>query len=407
MKGNKNKKSKTITVKIPLDPPLPIKISVIKRLDGLLMARKQLSGKIVTVYGSNEEELAAKFVSAYENLTTPQKKNKNQQRKGILFGEWIDTWLSFHLRIGNKPITAQTYATIAKYHIKPYVGDVLLEELRESDFQQMCQSIRQYRSQATASQALFICRTSLNVAVEEGLITSHPIRKLAIKRKQQREKVALTPTEANQFLAEAKKHRMYTAFLVFIACGLRRNELLGLRWSDFDSKEKCLRISRGLFKVKRVNDRPIEFDLPKTETSCRSIPLTDWLVEELLRYKVKQIEDSKKVKAIEVPELMFCRQDGHPFHPDYISRLFKSILHSAKIRYAKLHDLRRTCATLALNGGASPRTVAELLGHSSTRMVNEVYTVSTKTDKERAILSVSSFLPGVSKDNTEEICVSS
>ena len=407
MKGQK-KQSKLVTVKIPLDPPIPLRISIIKRKDGLRMARKQVSGEIIVAYGSTEDETVSKFIQAFLNSRSTAQVQKPAKNTYKHFADWLDLWLETRLRIGNKQLTKDTYKSIAQHHIKPWVGAIQLAELKEADFITMCHNIRKTHSQATTSQALFICRACLKSAVEENIIIANPIHKISVKRKAVREKVSLTPMEVNLFLESAKKHRQYTAFLVFIVLGLRRNELLGLKWTDFNSTEQCLQIARGLFKAPKVIGRPIEFNATKTESSCRSIPIPEWLILQLMKHKENQISESIKANAEKAPELIFCRRDGNPYHPDYMSRLFKSILNSAGIRYAKLHDLRRTCATLALNRGATPRTVAELLGHSSTRMVNEVYTVSAKIDKERAVNAVGSILlPTHSIEDTEISSVSS
>lgn len=395
----KNEKSKQVNVLIPASPPIRLKVRIYKRKDGLYMARKQIAGQRFTGYGSSESEAIDKFINAYAQ-PRPDKRtevlehiNGSNDKQLIKFGDWLTIWVEKHLRIGNKPITASSYAGAINNNIKPWIGEIFINELRESDLQYMCTKIRSSRSQATTERALFICRSALTVAVNEGLLEKHPVSTLSVKRKLTKERTALSPEEARVFLEYAKKHRQYCAFLLLIACGLRRNELLGLKWLDIHLDDGYLQIVRGLFKLPKATDgHSVEFSAPKTDTSVRTIPLPDWLIVELKLHQSRQETQYKKLKIKNPLGLVFCRRDGNPFYPDYISRLFTALLTSAGIRKVKLHDLRRTCATLALNSGATPRTVAELLGHASTRMVNEVYTVSSQGDKDRAVNAVISAI---------------
>lgn len=392
----KRRRSKQVSIELQTSPPVSITISVTKRSNGTFMARKTIQSKPYCAYGKTEDEAAQNLILAYNKPSSAESapvQELLQVNASLTFGEWFDVWVSTYLKIGNKEATFVNYRTVAKIHILPRIGHIPLTDLKERHFMLMCREISKTHSQATTSLALFICRTCLKTAVEEDILEKHPIKKFSVGRKAHRERIALDESEASTFLEVARMHRLYCAFLILIFCGLRRNELLGLKWDDINLEEGWLRIARGLFKIPHNDDAlPYEFTAPKTPTSYRTVPILPLLITELNAHKRRQEAEKAATPYYFEQNLVFPRQNGLPLYPDTISKQFKKLLKRAGLRDAKLHDLRRTCATIALNAGATPRTVAELLGHSSTRMVNEIYSVSNQKDKVLAIQSIGSAI---------------
>ena len=179
------------------------------------------------------------------------------------------------------------------------------------------------------------------------------------------------PAEQLQaFLNEAKETGVYEMCYIELATGLRRGELLGLKWQDIDWKNGIIKVRR---QVARVDGAIVEAPL-KTKNSYRAVTISQQAIEVLKTQKAKTND-----------EYVFPSPNGGPISPDSVNNMLKRVLARAGIPKVRFHDLRHTFATIALQNGVDIKTVSGMLGHFSAGFTLDTYAhVTTAAQKEAA-----------------------
>jgi integrase len=163
---------------------------------------------------------------------------------------------------------------------------------------------------------------------------------------------------------------MLPIIFVALGTGLRRGEMLGLRWSDIDLERRFLTVRQSLEQTKAG----LRFKPPKTKGSRRRIDLSLSLVEVLQRHRAKQAAARLALGLRSDPDLLvFSRIDGDPMQPDTLTKTFTRIVAAAKIRRITFHGLRHTHATDLLRAGVHPKIASERLGHSTIAITMDTY----------------------------------
>jgi integrase len=166
------------------------------------------------------------------------------------------------------------------------------------------------------------------------------------------------------------EHRLYAMFVVFTLLGLRRSEVLGLQWSDVDLDQGVIRILRGLHRV----DGKLVVLPTKTHGSERSVPLPPIILRALRAHRKRQDAERESLGA-RWPNLgyVFTTPIGTPIDPRNCTRLVQTERRRAGLPPIRLHDLRHGCVSVLLDLGTPPRTVMEIVGHSTMEMTMTVY----------------------------------
>ena len=179
------------------------------------------------------------------------------------------------------------------------------------------------------------------------------------------------PAEQLQaFLKEAKETGVYEMYYIELATGLRRGELLSLKWTNIDWKNGIIKVRRS---IARVNGEIVESTL-KTKNSYRTVSISPQAIEVLKEQKAKTNDT-----------YAFPSPNGGPISPDSINNMLKRVLTRAGIPKVRFHDLRHTFATIALQNGVDIKTVSGMLGHFSAGFTLDTYAhVTTSAQKEAA-----------------------
>ncbi len=199
-------------------------------------------------------------------------------------------------------------------------------------------------------------------------------------RVQKQEMKIFTPEQANVFLDSIKGHRLEALFVTALTLGLRRGELLGLRWSDidFEARAPFLRVNYALQRL----DGELQLTEPKTEKSRSALPLPARLVAALRSHRAYQLEERLALGSKwQETGFVFASTIGTPLEPRNLNRLFDGLLEkandsleeNAKLPKIRLHDLRHSCATFLLSQGVPMRTVMEILRHSQISLTMNTY----------------------------------
>ncbi|HMG26412.1 MAG TPA: site-specific integrase [Acidimicrobiia bacterium] len=187
----------------------------------------------------------------------------------------------------------------------------------------------------------------------------------------------------------ARDDHLYAFWQLLATTGLRRSEALGLRWSDLDLDEGRLSVRQALAYV---GTRPV-LDEPKTQQSRRLVMLESETIEALKAHRARQLEERLAIGAgYGELDLVFCRVAGDPLNPATVRRRFDGLVKASGLPKITLHGLRHSWATLALLDGIPAKVVAEVLGHSSTRVTEDVYQHVTPGMQADAVTRVAGLL---------------
>ena len=225
------------------------------------------------------------------------------------------------------------------------------------------------------------CRSALEKAVQDDLIKTNPAIGCKLPPKKSREMKVLTSNEIIRFLNRAKEEGYYELFLLELATGMRRGEILALKWSDLNFKTGELQITR---QVNVVHGESIISE-PKTKSSIRTIILPPSLRKILSEYK----------KTVEF-EWIFPSpiDDTKPRNPSAVRKRMQIILERAGCKKVRFHDLRHTFSTMALENGMDIKTLSATLGHISSETTIDIYSHITDTMRNQAAVKIDRQIGG-------------
>ena len=303
---------------------------------------------------------------------------RNDKTRSLTFGAYLtNRWLP-----GKANTLAEStwhgYRRKIERHILPTLGKTPIKRLKVDHLDSLYDA--KLRPADPAVKALapktvleihLIIRGSLNDAVKRGLLNrnvataAHAPRLRSIPK---HEAQAWTAPELQAFLHAAAGHRLFPALWVAANTGVRRSELLGLKWSDIDLDKATLSINRGLVAI----GYELTESRGKTANSRRSIDLDPTTVEVLQGWSSWQRVE-RKAAQFEPTERVFTGTDGKEVHPHSISQTFERLARGADVPVIRFHDLRHTHATLLIKEGVPVKVVSERLGHATTAFTMETY----------------------------------
>lgn len=345
------------------------------------------------VYGKTQKEVREKLSALREEL----KNGLKVTVKKMTFGEWLDKWLEDHIKIGTRLTTYENYSCIVKTHIRPLLGTIRLDKLKTEEIQELLRlklngdkAGMGKLSSKTVILIHMIINSAIKQAMRSGILTCNVAERVTLPKKVRKEIHPMSKGQIHQFLAAIANDRMFAAYYLLLATGMRRGELLGLKWSDIDFNNKCLRINRALAKT---NTCGAQFSDTKTQRSRRMIPLESEAIQILKRYKQRQTGEKGDLgEAYQDQDMVFCRGDGVPMHPDVFTHRFIKLTKKAGMIGFRVHDLRHTFATIALGDGIHPKIVQEILGHSNINTTLDIYSHVLPGLKEQAMDRMGSIL---------------
>jgi integrase len=290
-------------------------------------------------------------------------------------GQWIERWL-VTMAPKVRSSTLRDYRE-ALGRVSDALGHVKLQALRPLDIEELYASLlesgRRYGgglSPKSVRNIHIALRRSLADALRFGLVQRNVAALVKPPAPVRPELTTWDAADMRSFLASMDGDRNASAYRLLATTGMRRGEALGLRWADVDLDVGRVTINRSLTVV----DSKLVWSSPKTARSRRSVSLDPETVVSLRAHRRTQLEE--RVAAGEAwvdSDLVFCNQLGEPLHPDRFTRAFRSAVRRAGVKQIRLHDLRHTWATLALQAGIHPKVVSERLGHATTGITLDIY----------------------------------
>ena len=315
--------------------------------------------------------------------------------------EYLTSWLELCEARGLRPASVASYRVTVRTTITPRLGSLRLASITPHELNELYRGLlrdgrkdgRGGLSPRTVRYAHSILRKAFADAVRLGHLEANP--SLAADPPSARAARAQRfptwdPDELRRFLESVRDDLLYPAFYLAAASGMRRGELLGLRWCDLDFEALQLSVVQCVIEVAHS----VQIGPPKSDRSRRVIALDAKTIAVLAVHK--QAEEQKRLKRgarLTRDELVFTQDDGSPLHPACFSQLFSRRVAAANGPRIRFHDLRHTHATLALRAHVHPKIVSERLGHSTVAITLDTYSHSIPSMQREAANAIAEFLP--------------
>jgi integrase len=312
----------------------------------------------------------------------------------------MESWLPA-IRGTIEPSTFESYERNVKNHLVPALGDIRLQELTPDDlsatYAELAESGRVDGRGGLSPRTIQYCHTILHRALADAVRRGSVVRNVADyalvpapkRKRRSAEMKTWTAGEVATFLEATREDRLYLVWYVALMTGMRRGEILGLKWRDTDLEAGRLRLVRQLRVVRHVPD----FSDLKTDKSRRQVGLDPETVTLLRRHRKAQIEERLMVgDGYQDGDLVFAQPDGGHHHPEAVSKTFDRRVARWRLPHITFHDMRHTWATLALQAGVHPKVVSERLGHSSVAFTLDVYSHAIQGLDEDAAARVADLI---------------
>jgi integrase len=287
----------------------------------------------------------------------------------------LQRWLPAK-RVSLRPSTWDSYRRRIVQHVVPRLGTVPLRRLRPEHFESLYAELLANGKlngvgldPKSVLEVHIIIRKALADALRRGLVVRNVAAEAEAPKRRRPNKVmrSWTAPQLQAFLDEARSHRLFPAFWLSANTGMRRGELLGLRWGEIDFAARSLSVNRALISVAyELHETP-----GKTRSSRRAIDLDAATIAVLRTWRDQR--ETEMGRPITDADYVVAAPGGEPIHPDRFSQCFRDILDGVDIPRIRLHDLRHTHATLLLKAHTPIKVVSERLGHSSPAFTMATY----------------------------------
>lgn len=310
----------------------------------------------------------------------------------MLFSTYVKQWL-YRKKPSIELSTWEGYQIYAERHIIPYFEalSLSLRDVKPKHIQDYY--LYKYTSGrldnkpgglsiASIKKHSIVLKEALDDAVLEELISRNPARgvKLPAKNISKKEKTFLTAEKANKLLKAFDGHPLQALVYVTLYYGLRRSEVLGLRWSAIDFEKNTLSINHAVVKNRTI----VEKDTVKTQSSYHTYLLIDDVKQILLREREKKREQKAFFgKAYKESDYVFTWEDGSLLRPDYVTRGFQRVLKRNGFPVMRFHDLRHSTASILYDKGWDIKDIQSWLRHSSIDVTSDIYTHITEDRKAK------------------------
>lgn len=296
--------------------------------------------------------------------------------------EYLTHWLET-IEPTVRPSSHRRFSEVIRGRVIPTVGSVplaSLSPLHVQGFYRRC--LGDGLSSTTVALYHNVLHRALDQAVKWQLLIRNPCDAVDAPRESSTEMQTWTPDQTRAFLGIADTHDLRALWLLAVHTGMRRGELLALRWQDVDLDRASLAVRRTLTR----GTGALTFGEPKSMAGRRSLALPTVCVDALRSHRIRQLERRLEFDGDwQDTDLIFERGDGSLLHPNTLLHAFERLIVAAGVPRIRFHDLRHTAATLMLANGEHPKIVQERLGHSDISMTLNRYSHVTMDMQRDAV----------------------
>mgnify|MGYP000855899288 FL=1 len=366
-----------------------------KRDDGrwegrIVVGRKNNGNPIYRyVFGKTQKELLEKLHGYIETYRGAELTEESK----MTLGEWLDRWLNEYMIFTIRESTLSCYRTMIEKYIKPHLGDKPLAFITTAEIQRMYNKVKKQGrvrehprfghqlSDSMVRKIHMMLHQALDAAVRERLIVKNPTDGTTIPKNNYAPKQILNDIQLDRFMEVIQQDNLWHAFFYTeLTTGLRRGEICGLKWQDFDESNGRLKVSRTLHKKQGGGYTSGE---TKTDTGTRTIILPPSTAELLRERKINAVGEWIFYNPVKPEE---------PVSPDSAYNRLKVLLKKADLPSIRFHDLRHTFSTHALASGVDAKTLSGILGHTNASFTLDTYTHVTTDMQKNAAVIVGDFI---------------
>lgn len=298
----------------------------------------------------------------------------------ILFADYVLIWLKAVAPTVDD-VTYQGYEMLANSHIIPYFKDkkIRLQDISIDNLQayvdEKAKNGRLDNKGGLSAKSLKLHRNiinqTLNEALKNGLISDNPCKWVKFPKVERREPNFYTAEQIDNLLSCIKDDTTFSLLIKMTATyGLRRSEVLGLKWDCINFETNIFQISHTVVKINTT----VRKDKTKNQSSRRSLPLTSDIRKLLIAERNRQAQNRKEFgKEYQNNNYIFLWDDGRPYATEYVSQHFKRVLAWNNFPHIRFHDLRHSCASILLSRGFMLKDVSEWLGHGDISLTANLY----------------------------------
>lgn len=346
--------------------------------------------KRVRLYAHTHTEAAQKLaklsVAANAGLPAPDRQ--------IVLTDYLDYWLEQFVKPNLRPKTYEQYELAVRLYLKPGLGARSISSLSVPMVQAY---LNRLLADGHSVRKVQIIRTALSAALtraqREELLSRNVARLVELPQWERAEIQPWSADEAARFVQATRSHTLHAAFLLLVLYGMRRGEVLGLRWCDVDFDKRVLRIRQQLQRVgSTLGVGPV-----KTRAGQRDLPLLPAASEALLAHQEWQERACAEAGQDWVgtggdKALVFTTRVGTPIEPRNFVRSYWRICKADNIRVIKLHHIRHTVATFMKDRGIPARDAQFILGHASSWLTEQIYQHDDLSSREDGLTKLESLL---------------
>lgn len=286
--------------------------------------------------------------------------------------EYLQKWLAEYAKPRLSPQSYERYANITRQYLIPELGNMPLTQLKPEHLQRWY-ATKQNKgiSARTIKYNHAVIHKALATAIKWGLLTRNVADGVDMPRVGKNEMQVWSEGEVTHFLEASKGSPYYELFFMALFTGMRRGELLALRWQDVDFIYSQVYVNRSLHQLE---DRSYIFTEPKSAKSRRTIALSPSAILTL-----KDLYEKRKAQCVltgtilKDSDLIFSTPEGRSLCPDTVTAAWSVLAARAGVKPIRLHDARHTHASMLLKQGVHPKIVQERLGHSTIAMTLDTY----------------------------------
>ena len=347
---------------------------------------------IRNVLGKTQAEVKEKLKVA---ITESQGIEVRKSEDEYTVATWLRTWYELYAKPNVRTATANRYELIIEQYTVPRIGNIKLKKLTTRHLQKLYKELLESGrihvgksqdkglSTTTVHSVHLMLHCALDRAVKERLIPRNPCEDCIVPKPRKLDMKILPPEHMKAYLDAAERRGLLPMFYLELVSGLRKGELVALRWDDVDVQGKTISVGR---QYVRNPDGSLELTRPKTENSVRLVSIPQAAVDLLIQEHDKHPDS---------PYLFPSPLTGEMYHPDSVVNLHKKILKDAGLGHLRFHDLRHTFATTALQNGVDVKTVSSMLGHFDASFTLRTYTHATRQKQDEAAQTMGNFMEQV------------
>lgn len=371
--------------------------SIFQRSDGRWCATVELgytpdaTGRFVrrrkTIYGRTRREVSQRLQQIQRDVAGGKSIDPSKQTVAQLLAAWLET----------KRPPARAAATYEFYasrlrHISPFIGVLTVRALTPQHVQHL---VRSCLDRGLSPRSVHSITGTLHAALEQAvrwrILDRNVVDAVDLPQQRRREMPVLDATQARHLLDVARATPLYALYILALTAGLRRGELLALRWQDVDFTAGVVHIQQSV----RRSQGSLIVSSPKSERGRRTIILLSLAVEALKMHRQRQLEQRMASGATWVDhDLIFSNGRGNYLDHSMLYRdSYYPLLTRAGLPRIPFHSLRHSCASLLLSLGVHPKVVQELLGHSQISLTLDTYSHVLPGLQREALEKLSALFP--------------